>query len=467
MSTKMRWVWFWVMAGCGSGSAEVLDPVTSDSTSTTTTTTGADGPVQDVVHRAHEQIVSLIYVEWEQAEAMTGYVEFSFDEGEWWSSPSKTFEAGPAEQLLLGIPYDIDFTYRVVMETASGPVATADYVGKTDRLSGLPLPDLGVSDPDRYEPSGRFLMASINKQSGGWTGGEYWKFIADRKGRLVWAMPTPNNHWTIYMQVSYDGTSILWDEQTYWSDWDGGRGSEIHRMKIDGTIEESYSVPGQHHVYAELADGSIVWGAANDPSETLERLNPDGSQDRIWDCDEWMDDIGVSESCQSNTLYWHEPEDTFLFSFYTTSTAVEVDHQTGATLRQWGQLRRSWDFDPPDSIFQWQHGLNYTEEGTLLLSTEVPLGDWESETAAREYIVDDDTETLVEIWNFGIDRGVYADTAGEAHRLANGNTLHNYGSDGSVLEVTPEGDIVWGMEWSGNKLLGRSVFIEDLYAFAP
>jgi hypothetical protein len=467
MKSCVRWFMFLGLTACVGGTLAVVEPGATDGTAPTTSTTGSNGVVSEVSHRFHDEVVSLVYVEWDQAQAMTGFVEFSFDEGEWWSSPPQTFEAGPAEQILLGIPYDIDFTYRVVMETAGGQVATEDYIGKTARLSGLSLPDLLASDSERYEPSGRFLMASINKQSGGWTGGEYWKFIADRQGRLVWAMQTPNNHWTIYMRVSYDGTSILWDEQTYWSDWDGGQGSQVHRMKIDGTIEESYSVPGQHHVYTQLADGSIVWGAANDPSETLERRYPDGTQERIWDCEEWMDDIDVNESCQSNTLYWHEPTDTFLFSFYTTSTAVEIDHATGATLRQWGQLHRSWDFDPPDSIFQWQHGLNYTDEGTLLLSTEVPLGDWESETAAREYIVDDDTETLVEIWNYGLGRGVYANTAGEAHRLANGNTLHNYGSDGSVREVTPEGDIVWGMEWSGDKLLGRSVFIEDLYVFAP
>ena len=54
-----------------------------------------------------------------------------------------------------------------------------------------------------------------------------------------------------------------------------------------------------------------------------------------------------------------------------------------------------------------------------------------------------------------------------AHRLANGNTLHNYGSDGSIREVTTDGDLVWGMEFDGTRLMGRSVFIEDLWAFAP
>ena len=220
-----------------------------------------------------------------------------------------------------------------------------------------------------------------------------------------------------------------------------------------------------NHVFRELADGTLVWGATNGSSETLEKMNPDGTQETIWNCRSFHQSLDINRSCQSNTLYWHEDTDTFLFSFYTTNTVVEIDHQTGETLRQWGgDLPQSWDFDPANSVFEWQHGANYTDTGTLLLSTEVP---GEYETAAREDEFDDASETLVEVWNYGLGEGIYGDTAGEAHRLANGNTLHNYGSAGHLREVTADKDIVWEVSWSGNKLLGRTVFLEDLWAFAP
>ena len=118
-------------------------------------------------------------------------------------------------------------------------------------------------------------------------------------------------------------------------------------------------------------------------------------------------------------------------------------------------------------MFSWQHGLVYTDEGTLLLSTEVELGGWDYETAAREYIVADASETLIEIWNFGLGRGVHGATAGETHRLENGNTLHNYGSAGQLMEVTYDKDIVWGLDWDGTHLLGRTIFVDDLYDYAP
>ena len=86
----------------------------------------------------------------------------------------------------------------------------------------LPMPTLLVSEPELWEPSGRYLLTSINETDGGWRGGTFWKFIMDRKGRVVWALETPEEHWSIYLRVSYGGTDILWDEATYWSDWDSG-----------------------------------------------------------------------------------------------------------------------------------------------------------------------------------------------------------------------------------------------------
>jgi hypothetical protein len=438
----------------------------NDDTGSSTDDTGnnvEDGPFTAMTYRLHEDIESLVYVSWNQEMAGAGTVSYSFDDEDWMQSPETKFVAGENEQLLLGIPYGTEFTWKVVV----GDESSSDATGETGTLSlSFPVPTVFASEPDLWEPTGNYLMASINSDSGGWTGGNYWKFIADREGRIVWASLTAQNHWTIYMRVSYDGTAILYDDSTYWSDWDDGAASRVYRIKIDGTVEDSWDVPGEHHVFTELSDGSIVWGSAIGNSETLERLNPDGSQETIWSCSAFHWSLGVSSSCQSNSLYWHEATDTFLYSFYTTSTAVEIDHASGETLRQWGQLKESWEFDPEDSLFQWQHGLTYTDEGTLLLSTEVDEG-WDYETAAREYIVNDKTETLEEIWNYGLGNGVYASTAGEAHRLPNGNTLHNYGSDGSVREVTTDGELVWGMEFEDNRLMGRSVFLEDLWVFAP
>ena len=57
--------------------------------------------------------------------------------------------------------------------------------------------------------------------------------------------------------------------------------------------------------------------------------------------------------------------------------------------------------------------------------------------------------------------------AGEAHRLPNGNTLHNTGTTPRVREITADDQVVWDLVWQGDRLLGRTVFVTDLYTLLP
>ena len=476
---------FWVIAaialgawiaGCAGGGVVVEDDDDvadddataddDDATADDDDTTPPDGPVAHVQWRLHDDIESLIYVSWDQIEGAAVHVEYSFDEGVWLSTPEFDAAVGEQETLLLGIPYDSDVRLEVVADTGDGPVSSAEVEAATGPLpTGLPVGSLLQSEPDAWEPTGVYLLGSINEYDGGWTGGRYWKWILDRQGRVVWAQETPDGNWTIYMRVGLNGVDLLWDEFTFWNSWDEGAASKVHRMKIDGTVVQTYDTPGGHHAFVELSDGAIAYGAADWESETLDKLNADGTYETIWDCRDFHQSIGVNQMCQSNSLFWHEPSDTFLYSFYTTEAVLEIDHGSGQVIRQWGHLPGSWAFDPADAAFWWQHGVTYTDAGTLLVSTHsLPSSE---ELCVREYEVDDDTQTLHEVWNFGVGAQAMGPYAGEAHRLPGGNTLHNFGSGARVREASPAGDVVWEVRWGGSKLLGRTVWLDDLYAFAP
>ncbi len=172
----------------------------------------------------------------------------------------------------------------------------------------------------------------------------------------------------------------------------------------------------------------------------------------------------------SNALFWHEETDTFLYSFFSSMTVVQLERSTGTTLRSWGQFS-DWSFDPPESQFDWQHGVTFTETGTLLLSTHVSQES--DEGVVREFELDEQNKVLRQVWSFAEGDGIPALEYGEAHRLPGGNTLHNYGSTTRVREATPEGLVVWDLAWldeQGEPLpafIGRSLLLEDLYAFAP
>jgi hypothetical protein len=238
-------------------------------------------------------------------------------------------------------------------------------------------------------------------------------------------------------------------------------------MTIDGAVLETIDAPGMHHCFIEMPDGSILWGAADGfDSERIMRRWPDGTVTTVWDCVPFYDSLGLVDWCHTNSIVYDEPTDTLLLSFPTDDTFVlEVDATTGDELRWFGHIPGSWSFDAPTSAFQYQHGVTWTDQGTLLLSSQ--LSPSNEDALVREYTVDEGTQTLTQIWSFGAGDGIDAVNAGEAHRLPNGNTLHNTGTTPRVREITAGDQVVWDLVWPGDRLLGRTVFVTDLYALLP
>ncbi len=419
--------------------------------------------VSDLSWRVHGPIQSLIYVTWQQGFEADGRVEYSVDAPVWLSTPTTTFASGEVEQLLLGIPYDDDAVARVVTVVDGEEQVSEEIAVATGPVPfELPLPEVLGMAPSGWEPTGHYLLGSINPTAAGWFLGHYWMFIVDRLGRVVWAMRGVDYDFTIYLQVSADG-DILWDQATFWSQLDQGAGSKIHRMKIDGEITASYDAPGMHHAFRELPDGSLLWGNALTDYETLDRRYPDGSVETLWDCTDWYLDNGLGGWCHSNAIFHVPDTESVLISLPDPDAVLEVDLATGSVSRWWSHLHPDASFDPPDSTFWFQHGATLTGDGTLLLSSHAAEDDIDG--VVREYTIDG--AALTEIWSHGAGDGIEADFSGEAHRLPGGNTLHNTGTTPRVREITPDGEVVWDIAWEGYRLLGRVEFIEDLYVLAP
>ena len=412
----------------------------------------------NVQWQVHPEIGSVIVVTWDQFGGAAVRVEFQVDE-DWLSSPTRELDAGEQQELLLGVPYDHEVTFRLVADRGGEIWTSPELTAHTDEApQGVFLSALVSADATSWEPTMEYVVATVS-----WNRG--WTVIIDRDGRLVWATVAPQGRTSLYSRPSYSRTDILVDHNSYWAIYDNGAASQIVRMKIDGSVVETYDTPGLHHPFVELADGALVWGAAVGYMETVEKLPPGGAQESLWSCQDFHDEIGVVNYCQSNTLFWNEADDTFLISLYSDETIVEFDHATGETVRYFGHMPGAWTFDPPDSAFHWQHGGHYTDAGTLITSSHVTANS--DECVVREYALDEPDETLEEIWSYGVGLGVEAGEMGEVHRLPGGNTLHNYGTGGRLKEVTPDGTVVWEVLWAGNLELGRTTPLQSLYDLAP
>ena len=490
-----------VLAGC-SGTTDTLDttrtvrtdtgtqgpgPVT-DTGPSTPVATGDTAPTGDtgfepfdrigrLQFRAHDEVGSMIYASWEQTAPETVHVEYFLDNA-WHAVPSVKGIKGDNEALVLGIPFgtepdvgggylDRTVEWRVVAESDGFTVDASKPFVVEGMDSDLPLATVTVSDPKAWLPGGNYLLTSINQDAGGWTSGTYWTLILDRQGRPVWALDTPARNWTLYPQISQDRTHIVYDEQTKWSLFDGGEASQVHRTYLDEEIEV-VGTRGLHHAFLELPDGTLAWGSKDHGGgEALVELAPGQKKETIlWTC---ADDWPNVSSCESNSMWYDATLDRYLYSFYTNNSLVEVDRATGTSVWWAGTVQDGYTFQDPSTQFDWQHGISWTDTGTLLVSSRAwvdPDGDGTNQrsTLLREYNVNRPLETLVQVFSY--DPGIYAATNGDALRLANGNTLHVLGSAGHIYEIDDDRQNpteVWHIDFGGSHLLGRGEFIEDLY----
>lgn len=425
----------------------------TDSDTDTDTDTLPPVGITDVTWRLHDTLETIAYVGWTQDGTGAVTIEYSVDPGIWLSTPEVVRDGGTWEQILLGIPYETTVDYRIL---TGGEIASEGSLTTGPTPEDLPVPTLESEDPSLQYAGGSYLLTSVNETTGVWSGGPFWTVILDRQGRTVWARRAED--WTLFAQVSPStGAHLLIDLDTFWSEFDGGASSTILRMTLDEEIEE-VPTPGLYHAFVEHEDGTIAWGsvAHSSSGESIVEIAP-GSTDPtvIWACE---DDGDIPDDCSHNGLYYDETSGTYLFSFWNYDTVVAVDRATG-TLDWWaGGVSGGYDFVPPESQFDLQHGVSFTDAGTLLLSTEAPG----PSTYVREYEVDEGSGELIEVWHF--DSGVYAPTNGDAWRLDNGNTLHVVGSAGVIFEVTDDETVVWEVDYHSERLLGRGEFIEDLYS---
>jgi len=446
----------------GEDTQAVDDTASADDTGDTS---GADtgpptSPVSALSWSVHDEVNTLIEVRFTLDEAAEAWVAFSFDGKNWEESPARTLEAGEHDEVLFGIPADMDLDWEVRTLVAGAETASEPQEARTESLpSNLPLPVLLDWNPAESGSEG-WLYTSVEAGNNNFFG-PYYALILDREGRVVWYHSPEDDRLAMFPRIAPDGSHVLIDQTSIYA---GGTTPELLRTTLDGAQTELIHPAHWNLTYDYLPDGTMLYDDSTDGTRYhLTALRPDGTEEQLWSCYDWMSEIKTVRSwdCQPNTILWNEDTNTVLWSMFQTSTVVEVDLDSGEVIRQFGQLDGSWTMDPFNAMLELQHFPNYSADGTLMVSTHI-VGQ-RGRQVAREFAVNDKTETLEEIWSFENDLGYYAEYAGEAKRLDSGNTLVGLGTDGAILEVTPDGDVAWGIEFAG-RLVGQATLVDDLYA---
>jgi hypothetical protein len=416
-------------------------------------------------------------VDWTQTQAAERvWLEFTFEAGNVMTSPPRAGAVGAHSEKVLGIPGETDVTIRVVSDSAGVKYITSDRVGRTDAVPAvMPRPQVSMYDAARASED-RWLFGSVentppqpNGNRPAYYNGQFWLYIIDRQGRIVWYHNDPsNNASSSYQRIARDGGQYIYVDQ-------GRRGNTgVLKMTLDYEYFETIDVPVGDAIDV-TDDGSILY----DVNGTLHEYTAAGQDRTIWSCTQELD---LEPNCYSNVVNWNAADDTVLLSFPEPGAVAEIDRATGNMVGFYGNQATAWDFAPPLTTppaawrFGVQHFANITADGTLMVSSHLPP--YETFTpephpgshAFIEFEVDRTTQTLRELWRYS-EGQEWAHAKGMAMKLPNGNVLANYGTGGVIREITPDKQTVFYVKFdlpSGNDaynmMAGHNELINDLYA---
>lgn len=439
--------------------------------------TMSDAYATDVNIEVDDDVNTILVVTWTQAMAAEQtWLEFTFEGGNVMTSPPRGGETGAHREVVLGVPGDTDVTVRVMSRAGGTDYRSSDYMGRTEPVpSAMPEPTIVSYDPT-IASSDRYLFgsvedspASVQQSRNNYYSGQFWLYIIDRKGRVVWYFNNPaNNASATFQRMARDGGQFIWVDQ-------GRRGDQgVIKMTLDREYYETIDVPVGDCIDV-TEDGSLLY----DVDGTLFEWTESGGSREIWSCRAELD---LEPNCYSNTVNYNPDTNTVLLSFPEPGAVVEIDRESGEMVGYWGNQQGTWAFAPPlmtppeEWRFGIQHFPNITAAGTLLVSSHLPPHDtftsmpYPNEHAFVEFEIDRANETLREVWRY-TEGPEWPHAKGMAIRMANGNTLANYGTGGVIREITPDKQTAFMVKWDlegtqdfYNKMVGHNELIDDLYA---
>jgi hypothetical protein len=430
-----------------------------------------DDFVSDVKVAVHPNTNTLLVVTWTQLKAADQtLLEFDFSGSSAMRSRAQPGATGSHRDVVLGAPEKTAVSVRIVSKVGSVDYKSKDYPGTTGALpSSFPRPQVLAYDASLASPE-RWMLGAVEGSPGGCNDifacyymGPFWLYIMDRQGRIVWYWADPtDNASSAYPRPARDGEYLVVDK---------GRGGNtgVVKMTLDRQYYQFTAIKNLDDAIDVTSDGSVLY----DTNGELFELSKQGTTRSIWSCSKYF---GPAFECYSNTVNWVPADDTVLLSFPDPCVVVQIARKTGALVGQYGNVSGSYGFSPSPWRLQFPHSPTITPAGTFLVSTHLPnypdgtpAADYHH--AFEEFTIDRAAKTLTQTWIY-TEGPEWAHAKGFAMRLANGNTLANYGTGGVIREITPDKKTAFHVKFPAasananpyyNRMVGNNVYLDDLY----
>ena len=394
---------------------------------------------------------------------------------------------------VLGLSPNTNYTLRLTAVGADGTRVDSDAISFHTGALPSTLPAFSVTEQAGSEPGFTMIaliqdiFASSDPRIAG-------PLIVDHTGAIVWyreAFEGPVIDW----QRQPDGTYTVAINNIYLPDL-GYTDARYFQMDSLGNVLRSYFALGafatDDHELRLLSNGDALLYALNvrnmdltqwggQPSvdvygNVLERISPNGQLLFAWNTLDQLD-IGSADPMILQGLpdaSWLDfthgnaidvmADGAYMMSFRHLSQLIKVDG-AGSIVWKLGGRPEDSDFvfvDDPLNGFSFQHGARELPNGNILLFDN-GNGHDPQHSRAVEYRLDVNAGTATLVWQYVPDPPIFGAFMGFTQRLANGNTLIDYGARSVVQEVNAAGQLIWELRGPTTDGFYRAFRIPSLY----
>lgn len=428
-----------------------------------------------------DDIQTVVDLSWSTGDAGTSWVAYGLDSSLDLVTPTTETASTDHEFQLYGLPPASTIHYAAHTLTDAGELVTEGTI-ETGMLPA-DLPEFTVDTWQQGSSSTHpyALVLTMDTESR--------LMVLDREGRRLWYRllgtenaPIQELHTDILF--GYDGEILVMEFSTDLDDYRG----EILSLDFSGRAADSIPLQLGHHGFTQLADGTIAYLAADerewrDPEtgevfsvvgDAVREVAPDGSDSVLftswdwasptrhphWDTRFWT---GAKDWTHGNSIHYREDTGAYTISLAMAATILDLDRETGNLVREIAE-KGYVTFGEDTRVFKLQHDAQWTDEGTLLMASEL---EDTAESGVLEYVLSEGGTTLEETWSYGEGEGLFSFAEGKVHRLENGNTLATWCTAGTTREISPEGEVVWELSADVGTSINEVVFFHDFYEPPP
>ena len=255
----------------------------------------------------------------------------------------------------------------------------------------------------------------------------------------------------------------------------GRQVDQIVGNAVDGVMHHGFLYLDDDRVLY-LADREIVFddsanGGDAETAAVVETLRvwdqSSGRTDEVWNATDFWDIASPDQRVQWNAarppVRWTHvnslnrgPGGAFILSSRNRNQVFSVSPDFSAVERLLNGPDSDYVFSDPNDLFHRQHSASELANGNILLfdnGATRPDEEGGAYSRALELRLDDANGTAEKVWEFRADPDIYSRNLGDVQRLANGNTLVNFGRSEDALQIpialietTPAGEEVFRLE---------------------